>query len=91
MKNSNASRGSGILGFLRRKKSDQSGLFRFFDRTTSSDRPSIVSKDSAILLLILGAFVLALIDRENRAAFADLAKVGLAGYVGMQIPAERSD
>ncbi len=39
-----------------------------------------------VLLLVVGAFVLALDDPESRAAFLDIAKVGVSGFIGWMMP-----
>jgi hypothetical protein len=39
-----------------------------------------------ILILVIGSLALAIIDPSFRPAFADLAKVAIAGYLGWMIP-----
>jgi hypothetical protein len=39
-----------------------------------------------ILVLVAGALGLAIIDANSRPAFIDLAKVGMAGYLGWMMP-----
>lgn len=58
-------------------------------RTTSkNDFLSIV-----VLSLIIGSFALAWVDKDIRVTFADLAKVGVGGYIALMVPAgsERRD
>lgn len=43
-----------------------------------------------VLILVSGSFSLALIDKDSRSAFADLAKVGVGGYIGLLIPRKKS-
>ena len=42
-----------------------------------------------ILILVIGSLVLAIIDSSFRPAFADLAKVTMAGYLGWMMPRSR--
>lgn len=39
-----------------------------------------------VLILVIGSLVLAVMDAQLRPAFADLAKVGVAGYLGWMMP-----
>lgn len=39
-----------------------------------------------VLSLVIGTFALALIDENARTTFADLAKVGVGGYIGLMVP-----
>ncbi len=39
-----------------------------------------------VLVFVVGSLVLAVIDASFRPAFADLAKVAVAGYLGWMIP-----
>ena len=39
-----------------------------------------------VALLIIGLFAIAMIDTAYRPVFADLAKVGVAGYIGWAMP-----
>ncbi|HYX19177.1 MAG TPA: hypothetical protein VE944_33480 [Nostoc sp.] len=39
-----------------------------------------------VLALVLGSLGIAILDPQFRPAFADLAKVGIAGYLGWMIP-----
>ncbi|MBD1863028.1 MULTISPECIES: hypothetical protein [Trichocoleus] len=43
-----------------------------------------------ILVLVIGSFALACIDEDARATFADLAKVGVGGYIGLMMPSNRT-
>ncbi|MBD2121370.1 hypothetical protein [Trichocoleus sp. FACHB-262] len=43
-----------------------------------------------ILVLVIGSFALACIDENARATFADLAKVGVGGYIGLMMPSNRT-
>lgn len=40
-----------------------------------------------VLSLVVGSFALAWIDRDIRVTFADLAKVGVGGYIALMVPA----
>ena len=42
-----------------------------------------------VLLLVTGSLALAFIDKDSRASFADLAKVGVGGYIGLMMPREK--
>lgn len=39
-----------------------------------------------VLSLVLGSLGIAILDPQFRPAFADLAKVGISGYLGWMIP-----
>ena len=39
-----------------------------------------------VLILVVGSLALAIMDANFRPAFADLAKVGVAGYLGWMMP-----
>jgi hypothetical protein len=39
-----------------------------------------------VLILVLGSLAIAIIDPSFRPAFADLAKVAMAGYLGWMMP-----
>lgn len=39
-----------------------------------------------VLSLVVGSFILALIDKNIRITFADLAKVGVGGYIALMVP-----
>ncbi|HEY9726615.1 MAG TPA: hypothetical protein V6D50_09225 [Chroococcales cyanobacterium] len=45
---------------------------------------------AVIVILLVGFFVLAVMDESYRPAFADLAKVGIGGYLAMLIPTSNS-
>jgi len=40
-----------------------------------------------VLSLIIGSFALAWVDKDIRITFADLAKVGVGGYIALMVPA----
>ena len=42
-----------------------------------------------VLILLVGFLGLAIVDESYRPAFADLAKVGIGGYLAMLIPGSR--
>jgi hypothetical protein len=44
------------------------------------------SFSAVVALLMGGSMFLAVVDKDYRASFADLAKVGLGGYVGWMMP-----
>ena len=44
------------------------------------------TRSLVVLVLVLGSFILAVIDRDYRVAFADLAKIGVGGYLAQIIP-----
>ncbi|MGI8500250.1 MAG: hypothetical protein ACR2LR_03815 [Hassallia sp.] len=39
-----------------------------------------------VIILVVGAFVLAIADHNFRTTFGDLAKVGVGGYLGQMLP-----
>lgn len=39
-----------------------------------------------ILSLVVGSFALAWVDKDIRVTFADLAKVGVGGYIALMVP-----
>ncbi len=39
-----------------------------------------------VLILVLGSLILAVLDKDSRPFFADLAKVGVGTYIGLSIP-----
>ena len=41
--------------------------------------------------LIGGSLTLAVIDKDYRSAFIDLAQVGVGGYIGLTIPKSKSN
>jgi hypothetical protein len=41
---------------------------------------------AVVLILILGALTLAVIDANYRDSFADLAKIGISGFIGWMAP-----
>ena len=44
------------------------------------------TRSVVVLVLVSGSFILAIVDRDYRAAFADLAKIGVGGYLAQIIP-----
>lgn len=42
-------------------------------------------------ILVVGTLILAVIDKDHRSSFVDLAKVGVGGYIGLAIPKSKSD
>ena len=44
-----------------------------------------------VIVLVLGALVLAIIDEGTRTTYTDLAKVGLGGYIALLRPKEQRD
>jgi hypothetical protein len=46
------------------------------------------SFSAVVILLVGGSMFLAAVDKDYRASFADLAKVGLSGYMGWMMPKE---
>lgn len=44
-----------------------------------------------MLVLVSGSLALALLDKDSRSAFTDLAKVGVGGYIGLLIPRKKGD
>lgn len=47
---------------------------------------TINTRSIVVIVLILGFFVLAIIDENFRAAFVSLANVGVGGYLGQLVP-----
>lgn len=43
---------------------------------------------SIILVLVIGLLAIAIIDANYRPIFADLTKMGVAGYIGWAVPKE---
>lgn len=39
-----------------------------------------------VIILVIGALVLAIVDHNFRPTFGDLAKVGVGGYLGQLLP-----
>jgi hypothetical protein len=39
-----------------------------------------------VIILVIGALVLAVVDHNFRSTFGDLAKVGVGGYLGQMLP-----
>ena len=44
-----------------------------------------------VSILIGGSLTLAVIDKDYRSSFVDLAKVGVGGYIGLTIPKSKSE
>ena len=44
-----------------------------------------------VSILVGGTLTLAVIDKEYRSAFIDLAQVGVGGYIGLTIPKSKSE
>ena len=44
------------------------------------------TRSIVVVLLLLGISVLAIIDKEFRGAYADIAKFAMGGYFGLSIP-----
>ncbi len=42
-----------------------------------------------MLILVGGSLTLAVIDKDSRSAFSDLAKVGVGGYIGLLMPKQK--
>ena len=59
-------------------------------RLQTSAKQSIPFKEGfltlVVLILVVGSLILAVMDENFRPAFADLAKVGVGGYIGWMIP-----
>ncbi len=43
-----------------------------------------------ICTLVTGTLILAILDKEYRSSFIDLAKVGVGGYIGLTIPRSKA-
>ena len=41
---------------------------------------------AVVLILVVGSLGLAILDKNYRSTFADLAKVGVGSYIGWMIP-----
>ena len=46
----------------------------------------ISTRSIIAILLVVGFFVIAVIDPNFRSGFADIAKVGIGGYIGQLVP-----
>lgn len=46
----------------------------------------INTRSVLVILLVSGALGLAIVDRQYRPSFANLAEIGLAGYLAQLIP-----
>ncbi|WP_168163453.1 hypothetical protein [Calothrix sp. 336/3] len=42
-----------------------------------------------VVVLVLGGLGLAILDKDFRPLFGDLAKVGIGGYLGQLVPKQR--
>ncbi|MBW4607352.1 MAG: hypothetical protein KME22_09020 [Hassallia sp. WJT32-NPBG1] len=47
------------------------------------------TRSIVILILVLGAFFLAIKDNSFRETFGDLAKIGVGGYLGQLLPQDK--
>jgi hypothetical protein len=54
------------------------------NRPRSTSKPDILPL--VVLGLVIGSFALAWIDENARTTFADLAKVGVGGYIALMVP-----
>lgn len=70
----------------------------FFKKTTSISK--VDGRNQArqrdlfaliVLSLIIGLFMFAWIDDDARDAFAEIAKIGVAGYVALLVPSRYDD
>jgi hypothetical protein len=43
-------------------------------------------RSAVVIILVIGALVLAITDHNFRPTFGDLAKVGVGGYLGQLLP-----
>jgi hypothetical protein len=43
-----------------------------------------------MLIFVIGSLTLALLDKDSRAAFSDLAKVGVGSYIGLLMPRQKT-
>jgi hypothetical protein len=59
-------------------------------RTTTNPRHKSDILPFVVLTLVIGSLILAVIDQNSRATFADLAKVGVGGYIGLMKPSNRT-
>jgi hypothetical protein len=46
----------------------------------------ITVRSVVVVILVIGALVLAIADHNFRPTFGDLAKVGVGGYLGQMLP-----
>ncbi len=51
---------------------------------------TINTRSVVVILFVVGVFVLAVIDINFRATFADIAKIRIGGYLGQLYPQQRS-
>jgi len=51
----------------------------------------ITVRSVVVLLLVFGAFGLAVVDSSFRNSFADLAKFGIGGYLGQMLPQKEKE
>ncbi|NJN12182.1 MAG: hypothetical protein HC815_31170 [Richelia sp. RM1_1_1] len=56
---------------------------------TLPSSPSSKTLSVLVIILLIGFLTLAILDESYRPAFADLAKVGIGGYLAMLIPWSR--
>jgi hypothetical protein len=61
------------------------------DAMLKTKRARTLSKNDilsiVVLSLVIGSFALAWVDKDIRVTFADLAKVGVGGYIALMVPA----
>lgn len=51
---------------------------------------SVNVRSIIVIGLVLGTFILAVLDDQFRAIFGDIAKVGVGGYLGQLVPQAKS-
>lgn len=49
-------------------------------------RSQLTVRSVVVIILVIGALVLAITDDNFRPTFGDLAKVGVGGYLGQMLP-----
>lgn len=47
-------------------------------------------RGTVVLFLVIGAFAIAIVDKESRSSFADIAKFGIGGYLGQLLPGSQN-
>ena len=47
---------------------------------------NISTQSIVVIILTLGAFVLAVLDKGFREHFANIAQIGISGYIGYLVP-----
>lgn len=53
--------------------------------------PKMSVRSVIVLILVIGALLLAIIDENSRPIFGDLAKVGVGGYLGQLMPQKQQE